>query len=338
VTTETPSLLPWLDAALRQAVDTMRGHALLIHGAAGVGQFDLGVALAQAWLCEAGPGDGARPCGRCASCRLVQARSHPDLLVLVPEALQEELGWGAGPDDAERATKAKPSKDIRVDAVRAAIAFAQTTSARGRCKVIVLHPAERMNGVAANSLLKTLEEPPGSARILLCTAAADALLPTVRSRCQALALGLPPNAMAVNWLASHGLEQPQVLLAATGGQPLLALEWSRQGIDAASWSRLPSRVRQGDATPLAGWPLPRVIDALQKLCHDAGALATGAQPRYFPSDSILPGATLRALADWMAALNRVSRHSEHPWNAGLMNDSLVQQGRRALSAGLQSSG
>ena len=185
--------LPWLAAPLGRALETQTAHALLLHAPGGVGQFELGLLLAQGWLCESTSVPlGERPCGPCASCRLVAAHSHPDLLVLVPEALREGLGWAAA--DAEeggedKAGKKKPSKEIRVDEVRAAIALALTTSSRGRGKVIVIHPAERMNAIAANAFLKTLEEPAGEARFVLCTAAPDGLLPTIRSRCQAIALG-----------------------------------------------------------------------------------------------------------------------------------------------------
>src|SRR6185369_12113285 len=113
---------------------------------------------AKGWLCEADDRPLVdRPCGRCASCRLHVARSHPDLLVLVPEAMRESLGWDLGGnegDEAGEGGKRKPSKDIRVEAVRAAIAFATTTSARGRGKFVVVHPAERMNEVAASAFLK----------------------------------------------------------------------------------------------------------------------------------------------------------------------------------------
>ncbi|HEY9022955.1 MAG TPA: DNA polymerase III subunit delta', partial [Burkholderiaceae bacterium] len=180
--------LPWLAEPLQRALREQRSHALLVHGPSGVGQFELALGLAQGWLCEAAEDGAPRPCGRCAACHLVRARSHPDLLVLVPEALRAALGWepdGDADDGSDKASKAKPSKDIKVEAVRAAVAFAQTTSARGRGKVVVLHPAERMNGISANTLLKTLEEPPGAARFVLSSAAPDALLPTIRSRCQA---------------------------------------------------------------------------------------------------------------------------------------------------------
>lgn len=326
--------LPWLGPVLRQTLHSQRAHALLLHGPQGVGQFELALTLAQAWLCEAGQG-GSQPCGVCASCHLVQAHSHPDLLVLVPEALQQSLGWGGAGDDeggTDRASKAKPSKEIKVEAVRAAVSFAQTTSARGRVKVVVLYPAERMNVVSANTLLKTLEEPPGNARFVLCGAAPGALLPTIRSRCQSVPMALPPVEQAAEWLRQQGVADPAVLLAATGGQPQLALEWQQQGVDAALWSRLPALVRQGEAAALATWPLPRVIDALQKLCHDAACVAVGAPPRYFAVSSIAPGARAAALAAWARELGRVARHDEHAWNAGLLIESLVQQGQRALGA------
>ena len=330
--------LPWLAPVLRQTLRSQHAHALLLHGPQGVGQFELAMSLAQAWLCEAAQ-DASRPCSHCASCKLVQARSHPDLLVLIPEAMHADLGWGAGEgDDAatERASKAKPSSEIKVDAVRRAVNFAQTTSARGRGKVVVLHPAERMNGISANTLLKTLEEPVGATRFVLSCAAPDALLPTIRSRCQSVTLSLPPAAEATAWLSGQGVADAGVMLAAAGGQPQEALAWSQQGIDAALWARLPALVTQGLPQALAAWPLPRVIDALQKLCHDSACVAHGAAPRYFPAACIVPGADAPALNAWMAELQRVARHAEHPWNAGLLLESLVQQGRRALAAAAKS--
>ncbi len=236
--------------AARSAHCVQRAHALLLHGPEGVGQFELGLALAQAWLCE-GPAE-RRPhgagCGARRSCHLIDARSHPDLLVLVPEALRESLGWSNAGDGeegggSEKGSKAKPSKEIKVEAVRAAVGFAQTTSARGRGKVLVLHPAERMNAIAANTLLKTLEEPPGAARFVLSSAAPDALLPTIRSRCQALRLVLPPHAAAAAWLSARGVAEATALLAACGGKPLQALAWHEEGIDARLWPRIPAAAR-----------------------------------------------------------------------------------------------
>ena len=332
-----PASLPWLVEPLRRALTApKKAHALLLHGPAGVGQFQLALALAQAWLCESATVPlPHRPCGACASCRLVQSHSHPDLLVLVPDALRESLGWTAAGDDSSdgedrSGKKKKPSKEIRVEAVRGAVEFATTTSARGHGKVVVVHPAERMNPVAANAFLKTLEEPPGDARFLLCSAAADSLLPTIRSRCQAIALPVPPRSDAERWLAGEGAEAPGVLLDACGGQPEEVIAWRSLGIDAAACRELPGRVARGDSTALHGLPLAVVVDILQKICHDAAALACDAPPRYFPVASLVAGARLVDLLRWAAELRRVAAEAEHPWSVDLSVESLVQQGREAL--------
>jgi DNA polymerase-3 subunit delta' len=324
--------LPWLAAPLHDALHHRRGHALLVHGVPGVGQFELSMCLAQAWLCDA-PLAG-QACGRCASCKLVQAHSHPDLMVLLPEALREELGWTGGDEgegSSDKASKAKPSKDIKVDAVRGAVAFAQTTAGRGKGKVLVLHPAERMNGISANTLLKTLEEPPGNARFVLSCAAPEALLPTIRSRCQALHMGLPDPAEALHWLQGQGVTQPEVLLTATGGQVLDVLQWRALGIDARLWQGLPGQLLRGDVTGLAALPLPWVVQSLQKLCHDALCASVGAAPRYFAASAVPTGLALPALNAWGRALAKSARQAEHPWNAGLMCEALVLQAREVLN-------
>ena len=326
--------LPWLATPLRRTLETQQAHALLIHGPGGVGQFELALALAKGWLCEATDRPLVdRPCGRCASCKLHAAHSHPDLLVLVPEALRESLGWDLGANEGEESGeggKRKPSKEIRVEAVRAAIGFATTTSARGRGKVVVVHPAERMNDVAASAFLKTLEEPAGDARFLLCSAAPDSLLPTIRSRCQQVVLPVPPAADAEAWLAQGGVARPEVLLAASGGQPQQALDLAERGIDAAAWLALPRRIAAGDATALQGWGLAAAIDALQKMCHDAAAMACGGAPRYFPRERVVGDADLDALLRWSRELARVAAEAEHPWSVDLAIESLVGQGREAL--------
>jgi DNA polymerase-3 subunit delta' len=331
-------LRPWLGEPLRAALASQQAHAIWLHGPAGVGQFDLALALAQAWLCEAGDANASPrvACGLCASCRLVRARSHPDLMVLVPEALRESLGWNAGDDEdgsaAESSSKRKPSKDIRVEEVRRIVSFAQSTAARGRGKVVVLFPAERMNAISANALLKTLEEPPGNLRFVLAGASTDALLPTIRSRCQSLRLGVPDTRVAAEWLASQGVSQPEVLLAAAGGQPEEALAWSKEGLDARTWLALPGQLMRGEVGGLSAWPIARVVDVLFKMCHDAMRAAAGAAPVYFTQAEPRFQADPRALASWYDELCRLARHAEHPWQGALTIEWLVSQTRSALSA------
>ncbi len=195
----------------------------------------------------------------------------------------------------------------------------------------MLHPAERMNAQAASALLKTLEEPPSGTRLLLVVADPGQLLPTVRSRCQRVPLAAPSDEQAVAWLAGQGIHNAEVLLAAAGGRPLAAQELAAAGIDGASWSALPRAVMRGQGAALAGWPVPRAVDALNKLCHDALAMAAGGVPRYFPRASMPAPCSIAALVAWSHALARVARHDEHPWHEPLLLDSLVAQGREALT-------
>ena len=320
--------LPWLEAPLRQALQQQRGHALLLNAPNGIGALEFMLCLAQAWLCESAV--KAPPCGHCGSCRLVQAGTHPDLRVLVPETLRPLLGGQAqSEDDAGEGGKArrKPSRQIRIDEVRAAIDWVVQSSSRGRAKVVLLHPAEAMNLQAASALLKTLEEPPGQARLLLSTADEARLLPTVRSRCQRIRLAEPPVQQASAWLAEQGVDDADVLLAAAGGAPLTARELSEAGIDAAIWLALPGALARGQAAAWAGWPVPRAVDAMQKICHDAMLQAAGGQPRYFAEQSFPQGAQPAALSAWAKTLSRVARHDEHPWNDGLLIEALVSEGR-----------
>ncbi len=332
--TSAASAMPWIEGPRRRTLAASHAHALLIRGPSGVGQFELALALAAGWLCE---NDAVplleRPCGNCAGCRLIAARSHPDLMVVLPEALRESLGWNGGAEGeegGESAGKKKPSKEIRVEAVRAAIEFATTTSARGRGKVLVVHPAERMNPIAANAFLKTLEEPAGAARFLLCTSAPDRLLPTLRSRCQTVMLGVPPPDQAEAWLASRGIDQPAVLLAASGGQPQEALELAARGIDAKTWLGLPAQVLRGDGSTFQRWPLPLAVETLQKLCHDALSVSCGAAPRYFPSKSLAGAGDPVALLRWARELASLAEEAAHPWSLDLAVDNLVEQSREAL--------
>lgn len=328
-------LPPWLDGPLAQALGATRGSALLLHGPPGIGQFDLALSIASAWLCEGGTAERpqGRACGRCPACHLLSARTHPDLLVLIPEAQQETLGWTAS-DEADEGEggrgKAKPSKEIKVEAVRQAVTFAQQTASRGGAKVVVVHPADRMNATSANALLKTLEEPPGAARFLLTTSAPQRLLPTVRSRCQVQRVPLPATEAAAAWLAMKQVDQPALLLAAAGGAPYDVLDRLALGVDAACWQRLPREVLAGQSSTLAGWPLPLAIDALQKLCHDALALAVGAAPRYFPASSVPTGTEPARLTACAGELRAAARRAEHPWNAGLAVEALVQSVRYAM--------
>lgn len=324
--------LPWLAAPLAAALTGQRGHACLVHAAEGVGALPFAMSLAQGWLCEAPPADRATaPCGRCGSCRLVQSHLHPDLFVLLPETLRRAHRWPLADDKPEGEDKRKPSRQIRIDEVRQLIDWSTRTSARGRGKAALIHPAEAMNATSASALLKTLEEPPGGTRLVLSTSDPALLLPTVRSRCQRLRLAEPAADAALAWLQAQGVPDPGVLLAAASGRPLDALALAAAGVDAWTWTSLPGAVRRGDAAALTGWGVPRALDALLKLCHDAMAVAHGGTPRYFAAAVVPTRVDVQALGAWQRELQRVARHDEHPWHEGLLLDALVRGGAAALA-------
>lgn len=312
---------PWITRQL-QALLPQRGHALLLAGPSGLGQYELALALARAWLCDQPTDQGA--CGQCTSCHAIDVRTHAELLVLLPEVLALELGWPLDEKTRDRIEKkeVKASKWIRVEAARAVVDFAQTTRSRGRTKVVLVYPADRLNTESANTLLKTLEEPAGDLRFVLATEAAHALPATVRSRCQTHALQWPDEGEALAWLAHRapGSDDTarRLWLRAAAGRPSDALEWAQAGLTAAQWQQLPAAVARGDGSLLSGWPPARQLDALQKCCHDALASASGAQPRFFAAKDLPPPAPWAALQAWSQELLQAARTVEHPYNAGLM--------------------
>lgn len=315
-----------------------QGHAWLLAGPSGLGQYRLGFEMVRTWLCEQPTDHGA--CGQCGSCHAIDVRTHADLCVLMPETIMLELGWPLSEkaqgeiDDKKR----KASKEIRVDTMRDAVEFSQRTSARGRGKAVLIFPAERMNNVTANALLKTLEEPPGDVKFVLATEAAHQLLPTIRSRCLGHTMVWPDEAASLAWLQGQGVAptQAHILLRATGGRPDDALQFMASGRDPATWAHIPKAVARGDVGAFKDWTPVQTIDALHKLCHDILALKVGATPRFFEPAS-LPKAesvatTVAALTQWAKSLAQESRTAEHPFNPGLMLESLVSQAKNALNS------
>jgi DNA polymerase-3 subunit delta' len=320
--------LPWLREALLQAKNLTRSHALLLHAAVPTGQFELALVLAQAWLCEH---PERAPCGRCASCRLARQRTHPDLRVVVPEALRLEFGWLTDDDPLLKAG-AKPSREIKVEQVREAIEWSQRSAGSARGRALVLHPAEALNGAAANALLKTLEEPPGALRIAMAGSDPERLLPTLRSRVQRLVLKAPDAVAALAWLKEQGIAGGEQALAVSGGSPLAAQALLDAGVSEPDLAALPQAVARGDAQLLLGKPLPLVIELLLRLAHDAMVQAAGAAPRFFDRAHMPAASPLPALQAWQRELLRAARHDEHPWNAALLVEALVTNGARCWAS------
>ena len=322
----------WITDQTRNLL-AQRGHAWLLSGPAGLGQYALALGLVKAWLCEQPQAEGA--CGQCASCHAIDVRTHADLCVLMPETWMLELGWPlsekaqADLDDKKR----KPSKEIRIEAMRDAVDFSQRTSARGRGKAVLVYPAEDMNAFTANALLKTLEEPPGDVRFVLASEAAHQLLPTIRSRCLVHTMVWPDASSSLAWLGAQGLDTAQAAIAlrAQGGRPQAALHWAQSGQDIAHWAALPQALARGDLQAVRDWTPQQVLSAQQQLCHDLMALAVNGQPRFFSAKDLRNGTSLAVLSQWAKSLQMHRRTMDHPFNPGLFIEALMAEAHTVLA-------
>lgn len=198
---------PWHERnwrLLRQALSADRlPHALLLVGPRGIGKRAFAEAFAQSLLCGEPDAQGLA-CGQCRTCRFFAAGTHPDFRCLEPE---------------------EEGKPIKVDSVREFAAWSVMKPQEGLHRVTLIQPADAMNAAAANSLLKTLEEPVSGNLILLLTSRPSMLPPTVRSRCQRVVFAVPSQDEAVSWLSSQGgAGDWRMLLRLAKGAPLRALE------------------------------------------------------------------------------------------------------------------
>lgn len=203
---------PWLAPAwraLREQVEAGRlAHGLLFTGPQGVGKLEMARRLAQGLLCTT-PDSAGAPCGQCHGCHMVRAASHPDLTELtIPEGKTQ----------------------ILVDQIRGLAGFMGLSRSHGRYRLAIIHPADAMNEASANSLLKTLEEPPGEGILMLVTAHPARLPATILSRCQQIKLPMPDVALAREWLAGSVPEASvDTLLALGQGSPLRARSLAEGG-------------------------------------------------------------------------------------------------------------
>ena len=209
------SLQPWHTSQWRYLHERKRldqlPHALLVAGPAGVGKLLFAKQFAQALLCES-PATDHTACGHCRACIQFCAGTHPDFALITPE------------EDA---------KAIKVDQIRQLIETISLASHHGGHRLTLIFPAEAMNNAAANSVLKTLEEPPAQNIMLLVSHQPARLTATIRSRCQRLDMPLPDSQQAEAWLQQQAAKTGETssaaglatLLKLAYGAPLLALDW-----------------------------------------------------------------------------------------------------------------
>lgn len=304
-------------------------HAIMLKGPHGTGKLDFAMQMAQSLLCEAPARDGSA-CGECPSCHWFQQETHPDFRLLQPEAFAEA-------DDGEEreAGKKKPSRQISVDQVRALGDFANLSAHQGGHRVVLIHPAEAMNTAAANALLKTLEEPTARMILILVSHKPQQLLPTIRSRCVALAMDMPSPEASAGWLTQRGVRDPAGLLAQAGFAPLAALRLAGEGAASEEYRRFLQEIGQParfDALALAEQlqktEPAHVIHWLQQWCYDLGSARLAGKVRYHPALA-KPIAELAAripvisLVQYQKDLLAARREALHPLNPRLLFESLL---------------
>lgn len=332
------TFLPWQEDAARQWLGNQErfAHAWLIHGLAGIGKTRFALAAAASLLCEA-PVQGLA-CGHCQACRWVASGNHPDVRRIRPDAVAAQEGDA---EESESATAAKktPSREIRVEQLRALHDWFNTATHRGGWRVAVLYPAQALNTISANALLKVLEEPPEHTVFLLVADAPDRLLPTLVSRCRRLPLPTPDRETSLQWLGEQGVARAAHWLAACGGAPMLALQQAgSEDAPYPAWlADLLQRAAGGQGVGVSALadalealsPL-QWIDTLQRMALDLVLSRQGLAPRYYPAmaDDLaaaagrIDPAILAELGKWLSAQRAVAGH---PLNAKLFAHAVAQR-------------
>ena len=344
----TPRRLPWLEPVWQRLPPlAARGvHAVLLHGLRGVGKKSLALDFAESLLCSSPLPDG-HACGRCEECRLTAAFSHPDLRWVLPQALAEKLLPQAVDEEeaAEAPSEAgegegKPSKasrEIRVEQVRALSDFLGIAAYRGGQRVVVLAPAEAMNAIAANTLLKMLEEPPPSTVFVLVSDSLDDVLPTIRSRCVLVQVPVPAAGDCLPWLTEQGVSDPAAALALASGAPLAALPDAGQQTlgeeTAAALYRLLERGPALTAAQIAAGigrdpAVPACLRRMQCWAFDLIHYRARTSVRYYPRHTASIGKLAAAVREkalwrWIDALKVAGSARDHPLNPRLVIESLL---------------
>jgi DNA polymerase III subunit delta' len=348
-------LIPWFEpilAELAQRLDRLP-HALLLVGPAGVGKRVLARSIARMLLCESADAAmrAAGGCGACVACQWFDQGHHPDYRRVTTEAIAEAEGAEAAEDgetvDEDTGTRSKraPSREIRITQILGMQRFFGVGTHRGRSRVVVLYPLETLNDIAANALLKTLEEPPPATVFLLVADRPGRVAPTIVSRCQKLAVPMPPAAQAAAWLAQEGVRDAAEVLALAGGAPFTALELASDPAALAQHRELvaflsaPSLERaMATAEQFARAAPGPLVQWMQLWLADCIASRLAGRVRYHPAQGGVIGtlsraAKLDALFAASARIDATRRTIDHPLNVRLVLESLFVAYATAMEAG-----
>lgn len=318
-------------------------HALLFAGPSGVGKRELADALAARLLCEQPRQAHEGACGLCPSCVMWASGQHPDYRLLQPDAAAEGEEDGEPTGEGE---KKKASKQIRIQQVREIEDFFHVGGHRGGARVCIIDPAESMNSITANALLKILEEPSASFYFIMISHRWRRLLPTLLSRSRRVMFACPPVEQSQRWLAERQLADHARWLPFFGHAPLEVAAAARTGRLKALEAVVADLLKPQDALAQAnrwealvkaegGLGMEELVTTVQKWLFDLGQCAVAAAPRYLPQQHKALGAIAQRLAP--LALIRAQQQvaqlrawSSHPLNARLFLEDLCVRAFRPL--------
>jgi len=338
------SVFPWHTGAwqLLQDLRSRLPHAILFHGTEGIGKTVFAERFAQSLLCEV-PAANGYACGLCASCGWYSQYGHPDFRRVRPEVLEDgdaaegsdvdEAGDAADIKKASKSTKA-PSKDIKIDQIRALSDFMNISTHRQGMRVIVLYPAEALNTAAANALLKTLEEPPPKTMFLLVSNSLDRLLPTILSRCRKFALPMPSRQEALSWLQTQDVKDADIWLAEQGGAPLAAYDLAQSDTREVMDEFLRQLARPSTegalktAEKLQKTPVVQLVAWMQRWLYDVFSVKLSGRIRYYPRyqkelTALATQVDAGRLMGAVKAANERRAIAEHPLSAKLFIEDML---------------
>lgn len=336
-------LYPWHTAAWQQ-LQRLRErlpHALLFHGPQGTGKTAFAEQFAQSLLCTA-PGADGLPCNACDACGWFRQYAHPDYRRVRPETLEDEVPEEEG--EAKKSAKSKtPSKEIKIDQVRALGDFMSVSTHRQGLRVVLLYPAEALNAAAANALLKTLEEPPPATVFLLVSNGIERLLPTILSRCRKFALPMPESGQALDWLAQQGVAEAADWLAEQGGAPLAAYALSQDGAREVrdeflqALARPEAEMALKTAERLQKAPVPDLVLWQQRWLYDMLAFKLCGRIRYYPRyrkelQRLAGHAATPDLLRLLKGANERRAVAEHPLAARLFIEDMLLEYASVMSS------
>jgi DNA polymerase-3 subunit delta' len=334
-------LYPWQNDSWQQLQQLRRRlpHAILFFGPTGIGKAEFAEHFAQSLLCESPLADG-HACGKCDSCGWFAQYSHPDYRRVRPEVFDDEdaseesdAAESGEPKKSAKAAKA-PSKDIRIDQIRALGDFMNVSTHRQGNRVVLLYPAEALNAASANALLKTLEEPPPNTIFILVSNSLDRLLPTILSRCRKFALAMPTRDQAIAWLNEQKIKDAEAWLAEQGGAPLAASASAQMETREAVDALLQHLAKPGiegalrTADQLQKTPIVEIVTSLQRWLYDVFSVKLTGKIRYYPRYekqlSALANVTdMSRLLKMQKALNDRRAIAEHPLAAKLFLEDML---------------